>query len=214
MRVSSFFAGIGGFDLGFERAGMRVVFQCEIDPFCQRILKRHWPNVPLHDDITTLNPATISASDLWCAGWPCQDLSHANTDRRGVVGERSGLFFAFMDLVREVSPMWLVMENVPDLLSAAQGTADDRYDPYYLSSRFWGCGYLRKSLGGRVLKAINRARAALIPSGDGQHVMTLVISCVPNVDIVVTRSPVTRHFQLTVRHPIAQDAKSSTGAIH
>jgi DNA (cytosine-5)-methyltransferase 1 len=123
MRVSSFFAGIGGFDLGFERADMRVVFQCEIDPFCQKILKRHWPNVPLHDDITTLDPATIPASDLWCAGWPCQDLSHANTDRRGLAGERSGLFFAFMDLVREVHPTWLVMENVPGLLSAEQGTA-------------------------------------------------------------------------------------------
>lgn len=123
MRVSSFFAGIGGFDLGFERADMRVVFQCEIDPFCQKILKRHWPNVPLHDDITTLDPAIIPASDLWCAGWPCQDLSHANTERRGLAGERSGLFFAFMDLVREVHPTWLVMENVPGLLSAEQGTA-------------------------------------------------------------------------------------------
>jgi site-specific DNA-cytosine methylase len=84
MRVSSFFAGIGGFDLGLERAGMNVVFQCEIDPFCQQILKRHWPHVPLHEDITTLNPATIPAADLWCAGWPCQDLSTANTERTGL----------------------------------------------------------------------------------------------------------------------------------
>ncbi|MEQ8957432.1 MAG: DNA (cytosine-5-)-methyltransferase [Coleofasciculus sp. C2-GNP5-27] len=123
MRVASFFAGIGGFDLGFERAGMQVVFQCEIDPFCQQILKRHWPHVPLHDDISTLNPTTIPTSDLWCAGWPCQDLSHANTERQGLTGERSGLFFRFMDLVREVQPAWLVMENVPGLLSAEQGTA-------------------------------------------------------------------------------------------
>jgi DNA (cytosine-5)-methyltransferase 1 len=123
MRVSSFFAGIGGFDLGFERAGMHVVFQCEIDPFCQQILKRHWPNVPLHDNITTLNPTTIPTSDLWCAGWPCQDLSNANTERRGLAGEQSGLFFTFMDLVREVHPTWLVMENVPGLLSAEEGAA-------------------------------------------------------------------------------------------
>jgi DNA (cytosine-5)-methyltransferase 1 len=123
MRVSSFFAGIGGFDLGFERAGMNVVFQCELDSFCQQILKRHWPHVPIHDNITTLNPATIPTSDLWCAGWPCQDLSTANTDRRGLTGERSGLFFTFMDLVREIQPTWLVMENVPGLLSAEEGTA-------------------------------------------------------------------------------------------
>ena len=126
MRVSSFFAGIGGFDLGFERAGMRVVFQCEIDPFCQQILKRHWPNVPLHDDITTLDATTIPTSDLWCAGWPCQDLSNANTNRRGLAGEKSGLFFTFIDLVREIQPKWLVMENVPGLLCAEKGTAFER----------------------------------------------------------------------------------------
>ncbi|NEQ95793.1 MAG: DNA (cytosine-5-)-methyltransferase [Cyanothece sp. SIO2G6] len=123
MRVSSFFAGIGGFDLGFERAGMNVVFQCEIDSFCQQILKRHWPNIPLHDDITTLKPTAIPAADLWCAGWPCQDLSTANTEREGLTGQRSGLFFTFMDLVRQVQPAWLVMENVPGLLSAEEGTA-------------------------------------------------------------------------------------------
>jgi DNA (cytosine-5)-methyltransferase 1 len=123
MRVASFFAGIGGFDLGFERAGMRVVFHCEIDPFCQQILKRHWPKVPLHDNITTLLPTAIPASELWCAGWPCQDLSYGNTERKGLAGERSGLFFTFMDLVKEVRPTWLVMENVPGLLSAEQGTA-------------------------------------------------------------------------------------------
>lgn len=123
MRVSSFFAGIGGFDLGFERAGMNVVFQCEIDPFCQQILKRHWPQIPLHDDITTLIPSIIPTSELWCAGWPCQDLSTANTDRKGLAGKRSGLFFRFMGLVREIQPAWLVMENVPGLLSAEEGTA-------------------------------------------------------------------------------------------
>ena len=62
MRVTSFFAGIGGFDLGFERAMMRIVFQCEIDPFCQKILKRHWPDVSLHDDKRILEIEKIYAS--------------------------------------------------------------------------------------------------------------------------------------------------------
>lgn len=123
LKVASFFTGIGGFDLGLERAGMQVVFQCEIDPFCQQILKRHWPLVLLHDDITTLRPSAIPFADLWCAGWPCQDLSHANTDRKGLAGQRSGLFYTFMDLVTEIQPPWLVLENVPGLLSAEQGTA-------------------------------------------------------------------------------------------
>jgi DNA (cytosine-5)-methyltransferase 1 len=123
IRFASFFAGIGGFDLGFERAGMQTAFQCEIDPFCQQILKRHWPTVPIHDDITTLTASAIPTTDLWCAGWPCQDLSHANTDRKGLAGERSGLFYTFMELVAEAQPTWLVLENVPGLLSAEQGTA-------------------------------------------------------------------------------------------
>ena len=123
MQVASFFSGIGGFDLGFERAGMKVVFQCEIDKFCQQILKRHWPQVPIHEDIRTLSHSTIPAADLWCAGWPCQDLSSANTERKGLAGERSGLFYKFMELVAEVQPAWLVLENVPGLLSAEQGTA-------------------------------------------------------------------------------------------
>lgn len=123
MRVASFFAGIGGFDLGLERAGMSVVFQCEIDPFAQMILKRHWPKVHLHEDICTLRATTVPPSDLWCAGWPCQDLSHANSDRRGLDGERSGLFHTFMELASTVHPRWIVMENVPGLLSADEGTA-------------------------------------------------------------------------------------------
>lgn len=123
MRVASFFSGIGGFDLGFERAGMNVVFQCEIDEFAQSVLRKHWPGVPLHDDITTLDPATIPDADLWCAGWPCQDLSHANTNRKGLAGERSGLFHTFVELLDKVRPAWVVMENVPGLLSAEDGTA-------------------------------------------------------------------------------------------
>ena len=78
MRFASFFAGIGGFDLGLQQSGMTPVFHCEIDPYCQRILKRHWPEVPLHGDIQTLEPSAIPEASLWTAGWPCQDLSRAN----------------------------------------------------------------------------------------------------------------------------------------
>lgn len=123
MRFASFFAGIGGFDLGFQQAGMEPAFHCEIDPYCQKILKRHWPEVPLHGDITTLKPANIPQADLWSAGWPCQDLSNANTERAGIKGHRSGLFFPFAKLARKHKPKWIVLENVSGLLSADQGTA-------------------------------------------------------------------------------------------
>jgi len=121
--AASFFAGIGGFDLGFERAGFDVVFQCEIDPHCQQVLRRHWPGIPLQDDIQKLNAKEIPHADVWTAGWPCQDISTAHPQGQGLNGKRSGLFFAFMDLVREVRPRWLVLENVPGLLSRDSGTA-------------------------------------------------------------------------------------------
>ncbi|MGO9113032.1 MAG: DNA cytosine methyltransferase [Thermoguttaceae bacterium] len=123
MRFASFFAGIGGFDLGFQRAGMIPAFHCEIDPFCQRILKRHWPEVPLHDDITTLKPRDIPEAELWAGGWPCQDVSHGNAQRKGIHGARSGLFFSFAELARKVRPGWIVMENVSGLLSSDDGAA-------------------------------------------------------------------------------------------
>jgi len=126
MRFASFFAGIGGFDLGFQRCGMTPVFHCEIDEYCQTILKRHWPRVPLHGDIETLQPKAIPAADLWAAGWPCQDVSTANSQRAGIEGSRSGLFFRFATLVKNRRPNWLVLENVPGLLTADNGTAFER----------------------------------------------------------------------------------------
>jgi DNA (cytosine-5)-methyltransferase 1 len=123
MRLASFFAGIGGFDLGFQHAGIIPVFHCEIDPYCQRILKRHWPEVPLHDDITTLNANQIPEAEVWAGGWPCQDVSSANAQRKGLSGARSGLFFTFAELARAVRPPWIVLENVPGLLSADDGSA-------------------------------------------------------------------------------------------
>jgi DNA (cytosine-5)-methyltransferase 1 len=93
LQVASFFSGIGGFDLGFEMAGMTVVMQSEIDPFCRKVLKKHWPDVPLYGDITAIQAKEIPDADIYVAGFPCQDLSLANQGKRkGLQGERSGLF--------------------------------------------------------------------------------------------------------------------------
>lgn len=122
MKVASFFSGIGGFDLGFQQAGMVIAFQCEINAFSRRILQKHWPYVPRHNDITTLNAQDIPESDLWCAGFPCQDVSLANNGKRqGLKGERSGLFFQFANLVQQRLPKWIVLENVPGLLTSQKG---------------------------------------------------------------------------------------------
>ncbi len=120
--VASFFAGIGGFDLGLEAAGMDVVFQCEINKFSQKVLKSHWPDTPLFHDITQLTSDDIPDSNVWCGGFPCQDLSLANQGKRkGLKGERSGLFYQYSELIRAKKPDWVIIENVPGLLNSHAG---------------------------------------------------------------------------------------------
>lgn len=120
MKFGSLFAGIGGFDLGFERAGMECAWQSEIDPFCNRVLARHWPAVSRYGDIRELRGEDLEPVDLICGGFPCQDVSVAGR-RVGLVGERSSLFFEFARIAEEMRPRWLVVENVPGLLSSNGG---------------------------------------------------------------------------------------------
>lgn len=120
--VASFFSGIGGLDLGLERAGFEVRFHCEIKPFCRTILRERWPEMPLHDDIRTLDDAKIPKADVWAAGFPCQDLSLARMGpRSGLRGSQSGLFHEFMRLVRGCTPRAIILENVHGLLSSHGG---------------------------------------------------------------------------------------------
>ena len=116
LKVASFFAGIGGFDLGFENAGMQVSFQSEINTYCQRVLRKHWPKTPLVPDINDISATDIPKSDVWCGGFPCQDLSYAGKGE-GLSGERSGLYFEVVRLVRELRPRYVLLENVAALLT-------------------------------------------------------------------------------------------------
>lgn len=122
MRVASFFSGIGGIDLGFEKAGMEVVFQCEILTFGQKVLRKHWPGVQLENDITKVEGKDIPDVDVFVGGFPCQDLSLANQGKRkGLEGSRSGLFYKYAQLIKENHPRWVFIENVPGLLNSAKG---------------------------------------------------------------------------------------------
>lgn len=116
MKFISFFAGIGGLDLGLERAGHTCVGQCEINPFALRVLAKHWPGVPRFGDITELQANDLPDAELWCGGFPCQDISCAGL-RAGIHGVRSGLFFDFMRLATEVRPRVLLLENVGSLIN-------------------------------------------------------------------------------------------------
>lgn len=120
IRFLSLFAGIGGFDLGLERAGWQCVGQVEIDPFCQRVLARHWPNVWRHDDVRTVTSEIIrercGSVDAIVGGFPCQDISFAGNGA-GIEGTRSGLWSEIYRLVCEIRPRFVVVENVAALLN-------------------------------------------------------------------------------------------------
>lgn len=122
LRVASFFAGIGGFDYGFEQVGMRTVWQCEKKEFCLDILAKHWPDVPRAEDITEVNPDDIPEADIWVGGFPCQDVSLARMGpRSGLRGKQSGLFYEFAKLIEARRPPVVVLENVAALLSSHDG---------------------------------------------------------------------------------------------
>jgi DNA (cytosine-5)-methyltransferase 1 len=119
LTVGSLFSGIGGIDLGLERAGMEVRWQVEIDEWCRRVLTKHWPDVPKYGDITTLTGEELAPVDLLCGGFPCQPVSVAGR-RLGDADDR-WLWPEFIRVVRLVRPTWVLVENVPGLRSAASG---------------------------------------------------------------------------------------------
>lgn len=120
MTYLSLFAGIGGGDVACDRAGMKCVGQVEIDPFCRRVLERHWPDVPRVEDVREVRGDEFGPFDLCIFGSPCQDLSIAGR-RAGLRGERSGLFFEAVRILERAAPRWIVFENVPGLLSSNGG---------------------------------------------------------------------------------------------
>lgn len=122
IRVASFFAGIGGFDLGFENVGMETVWQCEKKEFCLDILEKHWPDVERVDDIQGVEPNDIPDAEVWAGGFPCQDVSLARMGpRSGLRGKQSGLFYDFAELIAARRPQVVVLENVAALLSSHDG---------------------------------------------------------------------------------------------
>jgi DNA (cytosine-5)-methyltransferase 1 len=138
MTFGSLFAGAGGFDMGLEAAGLRCAWQVEIDKTARSVLARHWPDVPKLPDVRKCGAADLAVVDVLVGGFPCQDLSHAG-NRAGLGGERSGLWWEMLRVIRELQPGLVVFENVPGLR-----TSDDGRDyPRVLSSLaehgYFGC---------------------------------------------------------------------------
>jgi DNA (cytosine-5)-methyltransferase 1 len=133
LQVLDLFSGIGGFSLGLERTGgFETKAFCEIDPFCRRVLEKHWPSVPCFEDVTTLRGESVGEIDVICGGFPCQDISSSGL-KVGLGGKRSGLWSEFARLVGELRPRFVVVENVTDITSRGLGEvlgslASLRYD--------------------------------------------------------------------------------------
>ena len=118
LKLGSLFSGIGGFELGLERAipNLETVWQVEQDKFCQKILHKHWPNALIYDDVCTVGKHNLEPVDIICGGFPCQDISTAGK-QGGIHAERSGLWWEMHRIIGDLRPRVAVLENVPNLIT-------------------------------------------------------------------------------------------------
>ena len=119
LTVGGLCSGIGGLELGLEWAGCQTIWQSEIDPYCCRVLAKHWPDIPNLGDLTAVDWSTVERPDLVCAGFPCQPFSHAGR-RRGANDPRH-LWPHIAASLRLVRPEWVLLENVTGLLALGFG---------------------------------------------------------------------------------------------
>lgn len=203
MRAISLFSGVGGLDMGFERAGIETVLQAERDPWCLEVLARHWPQTERVTDVRDVLRDTVRTEraggterdsigaesgggddregrrgtdgiDLIYGGFPCQDVSVAGK-RAGLGGERSGLWFEFERILSELRPRWAVIENVPGLLSSNKGR-----DFAVILDGLEDLGY---SVGWAVLDAQNfgvpqrRRRVFIVAGATGRSVEQVLSLC-------------------------------------
>jgi len=120
MKVLDLFSGIGGFSLGLERAGMETVAFCEIEDYPVKILNKHWPDVPIYEDVRNVTKERLESDgirgiDVITGGFPCQDISNSG-QKTGIQGERSGLWSEYARLISELRPQYAIVENVAALL--------------------------------------------------------------------------------------------------
>ena len=152
MTFGSLFSGIGGIDIGLERVGFQPLWQCEINKFCRDLLTKRWPDLKLYGDIEDIDEKT-PRPDVLCGGFPCQDISTANTKGKGLDGAKSGLWFEFYRVIRILRPRYVLVENVANLVNKGldrilQGLAEIGYDAEWqvLSAAQFGAWHLRRRI--------------------------------------------------------------------
>ncbi len=163
--IGSLFAGIGGFDIGFESAGFKTAWQVEINPVCRAVLSDRFPQARQFDDVRTCGSSNLERVDVITGGFPCQDVS-AMGKRRGLEGQRTGLFFEVVRIINELRPKWLVLENVTGLLHSKDGE-----DFQTVVATLAECGYLGfwRVLNAQYFGVPTRRRRVFLVAGLGQH---------------------------------------------
>ena len=178
--LGSLFAGIGGFDLGFERAGFRTEWQVEINPVNRAVLGHRFPGARLFEDVRRVGARELGKVDCVCAGFPCQDLSQMGSvsERKGLQGGRSGLFWEVVRILKEVQPPWVVLENVMGLF-----TCHDGEDFQAVLEALADCGYLGcwRVLNSQYFGVPQARRRVFVVAGRGRH---------PTLDFLLDAEPV------------------------
>jgi DNA (cytosine-5)-methyltransferase 1 len=176
----SLFAGIGGFDLGFQQAGFEVSWQVEINPILRAVLADRFNRATQHADVRSCGSHNLASVDCITAGFPCQDLSTMGSlsERQGLCGKRSGLFWEALRIIREVRPRWLVLENVVGLLHCHDGR-----DMQEVIQALANCGYLGfwRVLNSQYFGVPQNRRRVFILAGLG---------CYPSFDFLSDAAPV------------------------
>jgi len=153
MKIGSLFSGIGGLEQGLERAGLgETIWQVEQNPFCRKVLAKHWPGIERHNDVKEVGTHNLAAVDLLCGGFPCQDISSAGKGE-GLTGSRSGLWFEYARIIEELAPEWVVVENVAsgarrwvDQVQAHLGQLGYETIPIPISAEAVGAPHLRRRI--------------------------------------------------------------------
>lgn len=194
IKLGSLFSGIGGFELGLERAipNLETVWQVEQNKFCQSILKKHWPNSKIYNDVCAVGAHNLTPVDILCGGFPCQDISTAGK-MEGIHGKKSGLWFEMWRIISELRPRIIVLENVPvitirGLETVLGGLAKLGYDAEWgiVAARDFGAPHLRKRWfcvayanenRPRQKSKIQTRRDAFIKSDNRQFTYTIKTRC-------------------------------------
>lgn len=191
--IGSLFAGIGGFDLGFENAGFTTAWQVELNPVNRAVLADRFPHAERFEDVRRCGAHNLTPVDVVTGGFPCQDISLAgarstNKDKRGLRGERTGLFWEVIRILKEIQPRWVVLENVVNLLAV-----NDSEDFETVIGALADCGYVGcwRVLNAQYFGVPQQRRRLFLVAGSGRMPPMELLADAAPVDAISPASSAT-----------------------